>query len=673
MSFLVPQFLWALAALGIPLIIHLLNFRRAKTIYFSNTRLLQKVEQSARAPRRLRHWLILIARLLALAFLVLAFARPYLPAASPGSEESPTRLSIYIDNSYSMSVAKGETDLLQMARERAVNVIKSLPTNSLVQVISNDFEPEQSQFYSPNIALDLVDQLNLSPVFRSLDEIEAQIKEALLNDNAQGEVIQCLLLSDLQAPVWPKDSLFSSENLQPWYMPMRFGDAPQNLQLDSLWFALPAFQSGLSQELKMRVRNPTAQDFDDLSLSFYLNNTLRGTRLVQIKAGEEAIFSFRFTPSGERYYQGYLELKGDEAAFDDRRYFSFASSPPVPVWSNTEASLNDYWKKFFARDSLFQYTAQSAGNLNFAEISQYGLIIQQSHEEAKPALIEALNKSLRDGNNVILLPDSARQFFPDYLNALLPQGQAQWKNDSLRAFSINYRDPFFAGAFTRQPERADLPWSKGYYDLTGAGWENLLELENGAPLLLRQKKGAGQLFVLTTPPQPAFTNILRHPVAIPWLVNAALFRGEAPRPSLIARGEELFWPLPDSARGEAPLSLKTPEGERLLPQRAAGQSGVWLMLPPEGLAPGIYPLLDQGAKRGFLAVDLNRRESDLRYPPSPLSPEVQEGQWLASTDYDRFSQTWQDRFQRREWWPLALALALLFFLLEILLLKARRL
>src|ERR1041384_4906996 len=101
MTFLYPSFLWALAALSIPVIIHLFNFRRTTRVLFSNTRFLKLVKEVTTAKRRLKHYLILACRLLFLLFLVLTFAQPIIPAIEQiGNGRS---LTLYIDNSQSMS------------------------------------------------------------------------------------------------------------------------------------------------------------------------------------------------------------------------------------------------------------------------------------------------------------------------------------------------------------------------------------------------------------------------------------------------------------------------------------------------------------------------------------------------------------------------------------------
>ncbi|HMR43647.1 MAG TPA: BatA domain-containing protein, partial [Saprospiraceae bacterium] len=79
MQFLYPAFLFALAALALPIIIHLFYFRRFKKVYFTNVRFLKEIKEETSNRQKLRNLLVLAMRLLALAFLVFAFAQPFIP------------------------------------------------------------------------------------------------------------------------------------------------------------------------------------------------------------------------------------------------------------------------------------------------------------------------------------------------------------------------------------------------------------------------------------------------------------------------------------------------------------------------------------------------------------------------------------------------------------------
>src|SRR6201985_849561 len=101
MHFLFPAFLFALAALAIPVIIHLFNFRKYQKVYFSNVQFLKEVQEQQASRRNLKERLILAARLLTVLFLVFAFARPYIPGKNSINAGKQQAVSIFVDNSYS--------------------------------------------------------------------------------------------------------------------------------------------------------------------------------------------------------------------------------------------------------------------------------------------------------------------------------------------------------------------------------------------------------------------------------------------------------------------------------------------------------------------------------------------------------------------------------------------
>ena len=124
MSFVNPLFLVALSALVIPIIIHLFNFRKFKKIYFTNVRFIAEIKQETKKRSQLKHLLILLMRLLAIASLVIAFAKPYIP--SPLQHKKFTgrqAISVYIDNSFSMEALSSGGRLLDMAKTDRKSVV----------------------------------------------------------------------------------------------------------------------------------------------------------------------------------------------------------------------------------------------------------------------------------------------------------------------------------------------------------------------------------------------------------------------------------------------------------------------------------------------------------------------------------------------------------------------
>src|SRR5690554_952362 len=111
MLFKYPEILFALFLLLIPIFIHLFQLRRFQRIDFTNVAFLKKVTIQTRKSSQLKKWLALLARLLALACVIIAFAQPF--TASKSALDTKKETVIYIDNSFSMQAKGSKGTLLQ--------------------------------------------------------------------------------------------------------------------------------------------------------------------------------------------------------------------------------------------------------------------------------------------------------------------------------------------------------------------------------------------------------------------------------------------------------------------------------------------------------------------------------------------------------------------------------
>ncbi|TFG53271.1 MAG: hypothetical protein E4H37_03635, partial [Gemmatimonadales bacterium] len=104
LSFLAPAFLAALAALAIPVLVHLTHRSRKEVVRFPSLRFLDQVPYRAVRRQRIRHWALFAARCLALVLLALAFARPLLDRlrGTGAADARSTEHVILLDRSYSM-------------------------------------------------------------------------------------------------------------------------------------------------------------------------------------------------------------------------------------------------------------------------------------------------------------------------------------------------------------------------------------------------------------------------------------------------------------------------------------------------------------------------------------------------------------------------------------------
>lgn len=662
MSFLNPSFLWALLALAIPLVIHLFNFRRYTRLPFSNTRLLQSLIQQSKAINRLRQLLLLLLRMLALALLVAAFARPYLPGTGNPSREA-RHLSFYLDNSPSMGESEDGRAPLHQARSAAVELIRSLPHDYRVQILTNDFSGRQMRFYPPEEAVQIVDETEISYAFRKLDQVQERIQQAARE--AAVEELDLYLLSDFQESILPS-RIDWPEAWNIRLLPLATERSLRyNVAVDSLWFDRPVLQPGFDQELQVRLRPSGDSTSRELSLNLHLNGALHGARSLRMPAAQVATASFSLRTDRPGTYHGQVKLDDQPPYFDNQFYFNFAVEEPFRVLLTGRQEHRKPLTRLFA-DSVFSFAYRDLTDLDYPQLGNYDLIILDAPDRLPSGLQQALRQNLQAGQNIFLLPANRQ---PGEINELL----ANWglarlgaRQEGGRAGSIAWRDPHFDQVFNDRPQRADLPLVKGLYDWNAPGSYTLIAMEDGRPLSVRQPMGEGELFVLTAPLEAS--GLLDHPLIVPLMLNAALFSRQ--NTALYTLAGQARGPSFSAPQGESPLELRYGE-ESLIPRQRHHGNRIELFDLPSHLPPGIYPVVRTGDTLGHVALNSPPEESIWRFA-TPAEAAQRLGidrQQVLEASGGNLAYRMERQYRGTPLWPWFLAGAILFLILEMILLK----
>ncbi len=121
MSFLAGSFLWLLPLAAVPVIIHFLNRKKAKSINISTLRFIQPATKNVLKRFKILQFILLLLRVMAVVMLTLAFARPVWRGYTTTRETS--KKVILIDNSYTMGYRKGTENALDISRELANELV----------------------------------------------------------------------------------------------------------------------------------------------------------------------------------------------------------------------------------------------------------------------------------------------------------------------------------------------------------------------------------------------------------------------------------------------------------------------------------------------------------------------------------------------------------------------
>jgi hypothetical protein len=673
MSFTFPQFFWAFFALAIPILIHLFNLRKHKTIHFSNTRFLKEVQRTTKAVRKLKEYLLLALRLLALAAFILAFARPVLPKNN-FEKNDYSRLSLYLDNSYSMKSTGIEGSLFNQMRLNAVNLLKSLKPDASVQVLPNNFEAKYQRFYSPKEAIQLIDELDYSPSFRNFEEIKNRILEAESRIESQGP-LQIVLMSDFQASAfvdWQEVEVPSHWQIK--LLPLIPLDAKSNLAIDSLWLESPVLVPGFSQKLTFPIKNYGTQALEDVPVSLKINGQIINQQKFNIPADASENGSLEFLLPQEGNFIGTLEIESSGGAqFDDIFHFQLKAQNKVAVYLLAPKGQSNLVTSVF-RDSLFDLTISSYEDIDYEALQASELIIAEIDNSLSSGLIAKFKELLKAAKNLFLIPRGDASGFPTLLSTYGLEINPIWQKDSLRAVKIAYQDPYFRGVFLTETKNPNLPFSRKYFRAPKNVLFPLLEFENGESMLFRHSYSRGDIFINLSFIEEAKSNFASHPIALPILYNAALFKKESPTlyisPGLKKRSQLLAIPYIN----DKPIALKVGELELIPPQEKRGDL-MQLFLPEQDLSPGAYPLVRESDTLAYLAINLDKRESEIKTLDREglLAPSfIEDEQIIKVESFESYRieiSTQQEEQSLAHWFILA---ALVFLLIEMFINKSSK-
>jgi hypothetical protein len=260
MTFLQPLLLAALPLVTLPILIHLINQRRYQTIRWAAMMFLLAANRMSRGYARLRQWLILLVRMLAIAALVFAVSRPLLGGWLGWlAGGRPDTTIILLDRSPSMQQQDPATGIskLQAGRQQLARTLSVLGSGRWVLIESTANTAQEIE--SPQALLDLAEA---EPASTSAD-LPAMLEaaRAYIRSNRTGRT-EIWICSDLRQNDWSPDSAR--------WQAVRdsFLDFPQAIRLHLL--AYPDRASGNLAVQVTGVRRQQAKDGAELQVSLKL-------------------------------------------------------------------------------------------------------------------------------------------------------------------------------------------------------------------------------------------------------------------------------------------------------------------------------------------------------------------------------------------------------------------
>src|SRR5947209_8017639 len=136
MTFVHPLLLGGLLLVGIPVLIHLIMRQKPKHLLFPAVRFLLQCQQSNRRRLQLRHLILLALRMLLIAAICLALARPRVlnERLNLAADQAVDAVMIF-DTSFSMGYTTAGKNRLELAAEHGLQLLKEFPEGSRVAIL----------------------------------------------------------------------------------------------------------------------------------------------------------------------------------------------------------------------------------------------------------------------------------------------------------------------------------------------------------------------------------------------------------------------------------------------------------------------------------------------------------------------------------------------------------
>lgn len=526
MQFQNQNMLWALFLVLVPIIIHLFNFRRYKTLYFSNVSLLQNIKKETKKRAKLKNLLLLFSRILAIVFLVLAFAQPFFSDEKESLKTKETIVAIYIDNSFSMEASGTYGVLLEQAKMFALDIAKSYPHGTHFLLTTNNFEQKQMQLVGQKQFVKWVSQISASHSIKTIRQVQEKQANILLEQDSLAEIHQ-YLISDFQENIFFQDFYLDHKKIYTTLIPLT-NQQNANVYIDSVWFVSPGHFVGKQEILRLKIVNYSSADVQNLPVNLWINDSLKNLLSADVPANESKIFEMNFVQNKVGINTAKIELSDYPITFDNVLYFSFFINERIKIIELYEKKPTPYMTSLFAEDKNYDFKQTNLLNIDYQDLRQADVIIMSEIEKWESGLIKSLEEIVKSGKNLVIIPPLVADInnYSNNLSVFLKAQLINWRQEEGQMQDLNFYHLYFKNAIKASKEKMRLPTYKGFYETKTFGRSlsnSLLKSESGYPLVLQEPLEKGQVTFFSFPLSEENSDFSTHPIFVPLFYNLALY------------------------------------------------------------------------------------------------------------------------------------------------------
>jgi hypothetical protein len=639
MSFLNPLFLAALAALAIPLVVHMLSRRRVPVFYFSSLRFLRASDRRSMKRVSLRRIILMLLRMAGVALLALAFARPVVKGdlASLFPAGGSRAGCILLDRSYSMGVEEDEGTIFETAKERVREILERFAPEDEVTLIL--FDSGQERLYrggGDERAVGLfLDEALLSFGTTDLRRAVRAGLDALRESRRESR--ELYVVSDFQrsSMAWKRvgDPLPRTDVGGPaasegnetipvrTYLVRIGGGPPRNAAIERVTAPGVTLHRGEIADVHLSLSGAGGD------AQFPVELHLDGRRILEkeLEIGpsglERVEFSFPVERSG--WLRGEVRKRSDRLRADDRRFFVLRVVERVPVLlvADERALYIEQALSPEGADTDIALEMRGYAELTSGDVDRKGVVVLGPGAGLRRPDVMIIERFVADGGKAIVL------LLPELEDAALALSghplSIEWMERSEGFVTIEkpFAAPYFLKALGAEAVDAiaGLRFRRAALVSGVPGEDALLLFSNGSPFMWEEERGMGSILFCAIDPVPEAGDLVLSPYFLPIVQQAVLATGRtvAEEGSLI--GEAIRWR--GRVKGEAKYEM--PSGRldggnaiglptAVSAEREERDGRIEELLLPGAESPGFVTLTGDADTVAVFAVNPDcRLESDL--------------------------------------------------------------
>ena len=628
MSFLAPLFFAALALLGVPVLIHMIQRQRTEVIEFPSLMFVRKIPFHSLRRQRVRHWLLLLLRCAALALLIAAFARPFfrsavLVAVTGGSRE----VVILVDRSYSM----GYGNRWERARDAARGVVRDLAPDDQATIIFFD-SGAQSGARSTRDRASLLAAIDGAELGAGTTRYGPALQLAQgIFENSDQPRLEAFLITDFQRigvdstanTLLPPGTVLTAVSVVD-------EDETANISVTGASVQRDFFSGRERAAVTARLANRGDETVDNLRVSLELSGRELESLRVTVEANSSATLTFAPFTLEDTAMPISVRAEADALPHDDVFHFTVAPGDVVPVLvvgSPGAADANLYLRRALAIGSSpsFSVTVRAVDQVATGDVAAAaGVIVLNDVGLPGGPIGAAITRFVEAGGGLWVVLGERVRWSGDDL-ALLPGTFDQPADRDGRGGAlgfVDYSHPVFEVFSTPRSGDLTAPRFYRYRPLDARpGTAVLARFDNGAAAMAEHTVGEGRVLIWTSTINSFWNDFALKSIYLPFVhkVVEYLAAYTSPTPYLTA-GQVL-----DLARypGAADLDVvggnlvvRDPSEDRV----TVGSDGRVGFI--ELTEPGFYEIRDTDAADSasvIVAVNVDLAESNLeRVDPQEL-------------------------------------------------------